>query len=382
MVVYFDNNATTKPLAEVAEAMRPYLHDLYGNPSSPHQYGQECRRAVEDARASVAALIEADAATAVVFTSCATESINHAFHSAFETLGRQQFHIVTSSVEHAAVLQSTEFYRSKGADVSVLGVDAQGNLNLEELDSALVRGPAFVSLMLANNETGVIFPIEQAGEICRRRKAILHVDAVQAIGKLPVNFGQLRCDFLSLSAHKFHGPKGVGALFIRHGAPRIALLRGHQEGNARGGTENVPGIVGMGAAARIVKQGLVADVKRIAGFRDALESGILARVRGSEINGNSIRRLCNTTNIHFPKKNSAQLVERLSAQQVFVSAGAACTTGGKPSHVLKAMGLGDERANGSLRFSLSKLTTREEIERALALVPETIKSSLDVFAVS
>jgi len=382
MAVYLDNNATTKPLPAVLEAMEPYLRDLYGNPSSPHQFGQECRRAVEDARASVAELISAASPTEIVFTSCATESISQAFHIASATFGEKRFRIATSSVEHVAVLETAEYYRHKGAELVIVGVDSEGNLNLKQLDAALSKGPVFVSLMLANNETGVILPLQEAGALCKQHKAIFHVDVVQAIGKLPVAVRELQCDYLSLSAHKFHGPKGIGALYIRHGAARGAWIRGHQEDNARGGTENVAGIVGIGAAAQAVKASLTADMKRMAQLRDALEQGILSAVPGSEINGDSKHRLCNTTNIHFPNKNSAQLVERLSAQQVFVSAGAACTTGGKPSHVLRAMGLGEERANASLRFSLGKLTTRQEIDEALRIVPEALKSSLDVFAVS
>lgn len=382
MAVYLDNNATTKPLPEVVVAMHPFLQDSYGNPSSPHQFGQECRRAVEDARASVAELITAKIPTEIVFTSCATESISQAFHIASTAFGKKPFQIVTSSVEHVAVLETAEHYRAHGAQITVISVDSKGNLDLQELSAALSKGTAFVSLMLANNETGVIFPIQEAGVLCKRHQAIFHVDAVQGIGKTGVDVRELQCDYLSISAHKFHGPKGVGALYIRHGAPRAALIKGHQEDNTRGGTENVPGIVGMGVAAQAVRAGLPSDMKRMSELRDTLEQGILAAVPRSEVNGDTSRRLCNTTSIHFPKKNSAQLVERLSGQGLFISAGAACTTGGKPSHVLRAMGLGEERANGSLRFSVGKLTTQADIKSALQIVPEAVKASMDVFAVS
>ncbi len=382
MSAYLDNNATTQPLTEVATEMARYLDVCYANPSSPHHLGRECRRAVEESRASVSQLITAKAPSEIVFTSCATESISHVFYIASEVLGRQGFRIVVSSVEHTAVLETAEHYESKGATVSILDVDAQGLLDLDKLESALSKGSAFVSLMWANNETGVIFPIQHVGEMCRRHNSFLHIDAVQAIGKLPVNVREVQCDYLSLSAHKFHGPKGVGALYIRQGSPRMAWMKGHQEEETRGGTENVVGIVGMGAAAKAVISDLQTDTIRMTELRDMLEQGILAASPGSEINGDTGKRLCNTSNIHFPHKNSANLVERLSMKGICVSAGAACTTGGQPSHVLRAMDLGEERANSSLRLSIGKLTTKAEIEEAIQVIPDVVRSSLDVRAVT
>jgi cysteine desulfurase len=381
MAAYLDNNASTKLLPAAAEAMQPYLADSYGNPSSPHRFGQESRRAVEKARSAVAELLGAMSPSEIIFTSCATESINQAFHIAWEIHGTKRLHIVTSSVEHAAVLEASEFYRAKGATLSIIPVNSSGDLDLDRLDSVLAKSPAFVSLILANNETGVIFPVEKAGMICRSHKALFHLDATQGIGKMPASVRDWHCDYLSISAHKFHGPKGAGALFVRAGGPRTSFIKGHQETGARGGTENVPGIVGMGVAAEETHSTLATGVDRMASLRDMLESAILAAVPRSQVNGSTERRLCNTSNIYFPGKHSANLVERLSAQSVYVSAASACATGGKPSHVLRAMGLGEERANASLRFSVGKLTTKDEINYAVRTVPKAIHSSLDVFSV-
>ena len=380
MMAYLDNNATTRPLPEVVAAMEPYFYEFYANPSSPHAFGQKCRRAVEQARALVAQLLGTTTPSEVVFTSSATESINHAFHIAWETFGTKGLHLVTSSVEHAAVLAAVEFYKAKGAACSTIPVDSAGRLDLAELDSALSKSPAFVSLMLANNETGVIFPIDKISEICKSHGALLHVDAVQAVGKMRVNCRDLGCDYLSISGHKFHAPKGIGALVIGQRAPRTAWIKGHQESGARGGTENVPGIVGLGAAAEATISGLSTGIAMMTRLRDSLEKEILRLVSGSQVNGDVDQRVCNTSNIYFPRKNSANLVERLSAEAVYVSAASACTTGGKPSHVLRAMRLSQERGDASLRFSVSKMTTDAEVQYAIATIPRAVCSSLDVFS--
>lgn len=380
MDVYLDNNATTKPLDSVVVAMEDCLTDAWANPSSHHLPGRRARARIEKAREAVAALIGCKSPTEVVFTSGGTESISQAFSIADHLSREETPFIVVSAVEHAAVLQAAESRRARGSSVQLIRVDDKGNLDCQNLCDVLGKAPkgTFVSLILANNETGVIFRIKEVAELCRSYGARLHVDAVQAIGKIPVKACELECDYLSMSAHKFHGPKGIGALYIRHGTPKMAIIEGHQENGMRGGTENVPGIIGMGVSADAVLNGLEEDIRRMSTLRDRLEIAILSAMQSAEVNGNRDNRLCNTSNISFPGKDSAVLVEQLSARGVHVSAGAACTTGGQPSHVLRAMGLSEERANSSLRFSVSKLTTDNDIETAAAAVIQVLASSLDV----
>ena len=381
--IYLDNNATTRPLDTVVKAVTSCMSAGFANPSSTHSAGRKVRAAIEKARETVASLIGANVPSSIVLTSGGTEGISQAFFIANET-GRKPLDIIISSVEHAAVLESAENHAQKGARVHIIEVDQSGLFKMSNLESLLERLPrgAFVSLMMANNETGVVFSIPEIAGICKKFGALLHIDAVQAIGKMAVSVEDLQCDYLSLSAHKFHGPKGVGALYIRHGAPRLAMIKGHQENSTRGGTENVPGIIGMGVAAEDITSKTTINMTDTGKLRDTFETAILSAIAGTEVNGDRINRLSNTSNIFFPGKNSASMVEQLSARGILASAGAACTTGGKSSHVLRAMGLGDDRANSSLRFSLSKFTTAEEIERAIEAVKKVVLSSLDVYAVN
>ena len=385
MSIYLDNNATTRPLVEVIEAVQTCLREGYGNPSSLHQAGRNAREEVELARANVAKLIGAENPADIVFTSGGTESISHVFAIARAVAESNTTvpGIGHSTVEHAAVLDAARVCAAHGGTVKTVGVDVNGALDLDALDavlSGMARG-TFVFLMLANNETGVVFDIPKAAELCRKHGAFLHVDAVQAVGKIPVNVDSLGCDYLSLSAHKFHGIKGSGALYIRRGCPRAPLVPGHQEGGLRGGTENVPGILAMGVAAKAaVDADKGAEICSLMfPLRQRLEDAILASVPGSAVNGAGACRISSTSNIFFPGKDAAALVERLSTHGVYVSAGAACSTGGEPSHVLRAMGLSELRANASLRFSLSRFTTVEEIDAAVAIVADVVSTSLDVF---
>ena len=382
MSVYLDNNATTQPLPEVTKAVLDCITDGFANPSSTHQAGRAARMNVERSRESVARLIGCRVVADLIFTSGGTESISQVFAIASARAAKTGAVpcIIHSAVEHAAVWDAADTYAARGALVQSVRVDAHGVLDLAALGKTLAASPkgAFVFLMLANNETGVIFPIKDASAICHAAGAFLHVDAVQAAGKIPVDVADLDCDYLSLSAHKFHGMKGSGALYIRQGCPRAPLVSGHQEAGLRGGTENVPGIVAMGVAAQAALDGLTINTERVGGLRDRLEKSVLDAVPGAEVNGAGAPRLCNTANIFFPGKDAAMLTEQLSARGVFVSSGAACSTGGKPSHVLQAMGLGDRRANASLRFSLSKFTSEADVEAAVTTVKQVYSSSLNV----
>jgi cysteine desulfurase len=385
MSIYFDNNSTTKPLEAVTTAMMEVLGDGdgYANPSSTHILGRRARARIEQARETIATMIGCHTPNDVVFTSGGTESISQALFIGIESQKPASATLIMSAVEHAAVLEAAAYHSAQGVRVETVGVSTKGQLDIPHLERVLRKTPkgTLVSIMLANNETGVIFPIPEVAAICRAHGAYLHVDAVQAVGKTPVNVMALGCDYLSLSAHKFHGPKGIGALYIRNGAPRTSLIKGHQESGARGGTENVPGIIGMATAAQAIWPRIVDNSLSLENLRHQLESSILSAIPGTQINGDTEPRLCNTSNIYFPGKNSAILVEQLSARGVHVSSGAACTTGGKPSHVLLAMGLGDERANSSLRFSLSKLSSESEVDFAVTTVKQVFASSLDVHKV-
>lgn len=376
MEVYLDNNATTLPTTRVIEACLAALRDFPANPSSPHAGGVAARRQVERVRQAVAGFIGAASPSEIIFTSGATESIGLAVNCA---LADSDGGLVTSAVEHAAMLHCARHREGLGCRVSVIGVDELGFLLLNELDEVLLSHPRLISFMLANNETGVLFDMSMIASRCQRGPSLLHIDAAQAIGRTRVKVDELGCDYLSFSAHKFHGPKGIGALYVRSGAPRLAMLPGHQEAGLRAGTENVVGILGLGAA--------ISDLvnwercrQEILVLRDQLELGILAAVPEARVNGGHDSRVCNTTSIYFPFRNAADLVERLSRRGLYVSASAACTTGGEPSHVLQAMGLGRERANGSLRFSLSRFTNAAEVEIACQAVADVFAETPPVLA--
>ena len=368
--VYLDNNATTPVLPEVFEAMRPYFMERFGNASSIHHHGQETRSAVEDARESVACLLGCSAAE-VVFTSGGTESDNLAI-AGWVAAGD---HVITSSVEHHAVLHACKHLEKIGCEVTVLPVDGRGLIDPSDVGRALRPNTKLISVMMANNETGVVHPVEEIGKIAGEANVLFHTDAVQAAAKVPIDVRQIGCDALSISGHKIHAPQGVGALYVKKGTRLQPLFHGgRHERSRRAGTENVPGIVALGKAAEIAKDALDrGDDKKMAAMRDRLEQGILAQVDDSRVNGEGTLRVPNTTNIRFDGIEGEALEIALDLKGLAVSTGAACSSGAiEPSHVLIAMGLRPEQARASIRFSLGKQTTDADIEFALALVPETV----------
>ncbi|MBI4718745.1 MAG: aminotransferase class V-fold PLP-dependent enzyme [Planctomycetes bacterium] len=371
-MIYLDNNATTMPLPEVVEAMNTVMHTGYANPSSIHQFGQSVRHRVECAREQVARLIGATPRE-VLFTSGGTESINTAIRGALaERPDKRRF--VTTAVEHSAVMRLTEELGDEGYAVEYVSVDREGRLDEAHWAAAISEDTALVSLMAANNETGVMFDVPRLAGVAAERGVPVHVDAVQAVGKLPIDVSTWPVALLSLSAHKFHGPKGVGALFVRRRTRlRPLIVGGSQERDLRGGTENVPGIVGMGVAAEAaLRQGGEAAV-RVAGLRDALETGVLQREPAARVNGAGAPRVCNTSNISFPGLQAEAILIVLSEAGICASSGSACSSGSlEPSHVLKAMGIEDHIAHGAIRFSLSRFTTREEIDQVLRMLPELL----------
>ncbi|HEX5131515.1 MAG TPA: IscS subfamily cysteine desulfurase [Candidatus Krumholzibacteria bacterium] len=371
--IYLDNNATTPVLPAVFEAMRPYLTEHYGNPSSPHHLGDRPASAVRDARANVAALVGCTD-TEIVFTSCGTESNNMAIRGVLE-MNRDKRHLITTAVEHSAVLNPCKRYASLGYDVTYLAVDRAGRLDLDELRDALRDDTALVAVMVANNETGVVFPIDQIAKIVHARGVPLHVDAVQGVGKIAIDLRSLGADFLAMSGHKLHGPKGVGALFIRKGtrwAP--VFLGGSQERGRRPGTENVAGIVAFGAACAYAAGNVARYQKDVLALRDRFEKEILARVPDSFVNGIASERLPHTSNVGFHGIDANAMLVLLDEVGICVSAGSACKSGaGLPSHVLGAMGLSPEEASSCLRFSLSTLTTPEDVDACIEHVPAIVE---------
>jgi cysteine desulfurase len=368
--VYMDNNATTRVAPEVIEAMEPFFKDLWGNPSSMHYFGGQVARHVEKARAGVAALIGADPAE-IIFTSCGTEGNNAAISGAAEILGRG-VRIITTRVEHQAVLGPCRHLKQLGYDVVEIGVDAVGQLNIADLRKALQHHPCFVTCMWANNETGTVFPMAEIAEIARSAGAVVHTDAVQAVGKLPVDVRKAPVDMLSFSGHKLHAPKGIGVLYVRRGTKfRPLLLGGHQEHGRRAGTENVPYIVGFGRACELAGRSMPAEQSEVGRLRDRLESGLLAECpKGTMVNGDRDRRLPNTTNMSFRYIEGEAILYHLSDLGIAASSGSACTSGSlEVSHVLRAMGVPAEFAQGSIRFSLSRYTTREEVDYVVENVP-------------
>ncbi|MBM4148121.1 MAG: cysteine desulfurase NifS [Lentisphaerae bacterium] len=373
-IVYMDNNATTRVAPEVTEAMEPFFRELWGNPSSMHYFGGQVARHVEDARAKVAELIGADPSE-IIFTSCGTESNNTAIAGAAEIYGRQA-RIVTSRVEHQAVLGPCRKLGQTGFDVVELGVDSAGQPDLGELRKALQHAPCFVTTMWANNETGVIFPIEEIAGIVKSAGGVLHVDAVQAAGKLPVRVDEVPVDMLSLSGHKIHAPKGIGVLYVRRGTKfRPFMLGGHQEHGRRAGTENVPYIVGLGRACEMAREHLREGPGKLAALRDRLEKGLIAACpSGVLVNGDKGRRLPNTTNMSFRYIEGEAILYHLSDLGIAASSGSACTSGSlEVSHVLRAMGVPAEFAQGSIRFSLSRYTTGEDVDYVIAMMPAIVR---------
>jgi cysteine desulfurase len=361
-VIYFDNNATTRLAPEALEAMQPYLTELYGNPSSIHGFGSQVARKIQVAREQVAALLGAADPIEIMFTSCGTEGDNAAIRGILESQPQKR-HIVTTQVEHPAVLSLCQHLEKKGYRVTWLRIDADGMLDLEELKASLSDDTALVSIMYANNETGVIFPIDAIGEIVKAGGIPFHVDAVQAAGKIPLNLRQSPVDLLTISAHKFHGPKGVGALYVRRGITfRPFMIGGHQERGRRGGTENVAGIVGMGKAAELALRNMPEDEPRVRGLRDRLEQSLLESCPESRVNGRREKRLPNTLNMSFKFLEGEAILVLLDQNGICASTGSACTAGSsEPSHVLRAMGVPPDWIQGAVRFSLSRYTTETEV---------------------
>ena len=368
--IYLDNNATTPVLPDVVEEMRPYFAEMFGNASSIHHHGQETRAAVEHARDSVAALLGCRPAE-IVFTSGGTEADNLAI-AGMVSAGD---HIITSSVEHHAVLQACKHLGEMGCDVTEVPVDGRGLIDPEDVRRALRPNTRLISIMLANNETGVLQPVEEIGKIAAEAQVFFHTDAVQAAGKVPIDVERIGCHALSISGHKMHAPQGVGALYVRKRTRLQPLFYGgRHERSRRAGTENVPGIVALGKAAELTMQGFEAgEDKKMASLRDRLQQGIRAQVEEAGVNGDGAPRVPNTTNIYFDHIEGESLVIALDLKGLAVSTGSACSSGAvEPSHVLTAMGLRADRARASIRLSLGKQNTAEDIDVALALVPETV----------
>lgn len=372
MVIYLDNNATTRVDPDVLASMWPYLSDLYGNPSSMHSFGGQVGAALQDARAKVAELLGAEE-TEIIFNSCGSEGNNTAIHAALSAQPHKR-HIVTTAVEHPAILNVCKHLEKKGYTVTYLSVDGRGQLDLMEVEAAITGGTALVTTMYANNETGVIFPVEQIGAIAKECGATFHVDAVQAVGKVPINLQNSTIDLLTLSGHKLHAPKGIGALYVRRGFRfRPFLLGGHQERGRRAGTQNVPSIIGLGKAAELAREHL-ATVDRERQLRDLLETQLLELIPDCEVNGGGTTRLPSTTNIGFKYIEGEAILFMLNQQGICASSGSACTSGSlDPSHVLMAMGLPYTILHGSIRFSLSRFTTEAEIQQVITVMPSIVE---------
>ena len=373
-VTYFDNNATTAVSPEVLAAMLPYFGDMYGNPSRMNTKGGQVAGAVENAREQVANLLGADPSE-ILFTSSGSESDNTAFWSALQSQPDKK-HIVTTRVEHPAVLNVCKYWERQGYRVTYLGVDNLGKLDPEEFKNALEDTTALASVMFANNEVGNIYPIQQLAEIAKERGVLFHTDAVQAVGKTPIDLTHLSVDMLSLSGHKIHAPKGIGALYIRKGTKFRSFIRGgHQEKGRRAGTENVPYIVGLGMAAKLSGDFMQHERVDVALLRDELEKGLLNKIPDSRVNGDINNRLPNTSNISFKNVEGEAILLMLDRLGIAASSGSACTSGSlEPSHVLRAMGVPFNYAHGSIRLSLSRYTTREEINYVIENFPSVIET--------
>ncbi|HSS19755.1 MAG TPA: cysteine desulfurase NifS [Pyrinomonadaceae bacterium] len=374
-MIYLDNNATTRVAPEVLAAMQPYLTEHYGNPSSAHSLGKQMKAAVEHAREQVAALLGAAKPSEIVFTSCGSESDNWAIGGFLEQ-NPERRHIITTRVEHEAVRNLCEHLAQIGCEVSWLGVDGNGELDLDELRNTLRRDTGIVSVMMANNETGVLFPIEEIGQIVREKSdAVFHVDGVQAVGKVPINLQELEVDLFALSGHKLHAPQGVGALYIRDGVKLPPfIIGGSQESGRRGGTSAVPNIVALGAACELAMN--FAEHERIESLRDKLERTILEKIPNAHLNGtaDTTRRLPNTSSISFEYVEGENILQHLDRAGICVSTGSAChSTTKQSSPTLHAMNVPYTRAQGSIRFSLGRYNTDDDIEQTLAVLPEVVK---------
>ena len=372
--IYLDNNATTAVAPEVLAAMLPYLGELYGNPSSMHSFGGQVGEAVDTARERIAALLGAGP-DEIIFTSCGSESDNTAIWSALQTQPEKR-HLITTRVEHPAVLNVVQYWERQGYHVTLLGVDGKGRLDLDEYAAALSDDTALVSIMFANNEVGDIYPIQAMAEMAKERGILFHTDAVQAVGKTPIDLRHLPVDMLSLSGHKIHAPKGIGVLYVRKGVRFRPFLRGgHQERGRRAGTENVPYIVGLGMAAQLSSDHMQEERVNVARLRDKLENGLLERIPDCMVNGDVENRLPNTSNIAFKNVEGEAILLMLDRLGICASSGSACTSGSlEPSHVLRAMGVPFNYAHGSVRLSLSRYTTEEDVDYVIENFPGVIET--------
>jgi len=372
-LIYFDNNATTQLDPSVIEEMLPFLKEHYGNPSSGYAFAARARKALDFARERLASLLGCEPSE-IVFTSGGTESNNAVISSALQSDPRGK-HVVTSAVEHSAVLGPCQDLTKRGCEVTFVGVDRDGNVDLAELEAAIRPETALVSMMWANNETGVLFPVEQIAEMCRAKGVLFHTDAVQAVGKIPIRLRDTVINFLSLSAHKFHGPKGVGALYVnRRTRFHPLIVGGGQENGRRGGTENVASIVGLGKAAERAAEYLPQEQTQVRAMRDRFEKAILQSVNGASVNGARAARLPNTTSFLFEGIESPAALLLLDRHHICCSAGSACRTGSQEaSHVLRAMNSSSDGARRSLRFSLGRFNSESEIDRAIEIVPKVVE---------
>jgi len=371
-IIYLDNNATTQLDPAAIEEMLPYLTEYYGNPSSGYTFGAQVRRAIDLARERVAALLGCEPGE-IVFTSCGTEANNAALNSALQ-FDPNRRHIVTTAVEHSATFRHCEVLSKRGCGVTTVGVDGEGNLDLEELERAITPETAIISAMWANNETGVLFPVEKIAEIARRKRVLFHTDAIQAVGKIQIRLADSMINSLSLSAHKLHGPKGVGALFVnKRSAFRPSLIGGSQEKNRRAGTENVASIVALGKAAECAMDALADEETRVRALRDRFETSVLEKVPGSSVNGGRAARLPNTTNLSFAGIQADAALMLLDRERICCSAGSACRTGSlESSRVLRAMKVSDENARGSMRFSFGRFNAEAEVDKAVEILAHVI----------
>ncbi|ACC97994.1 Cysteine desulfurase NifS [Elusimicrobium minutum Pei191] len=373
-VIYLDNNATTRTAPEVVKEMLPYFSEHYGNASSMHTFGGENKKVIEDARKKMAALIGAQYPDEIIITAGGTEADNTAIMSAINSFPDKK-HIITSAVEHPAVLEVFKNLQAKGYKVDYIGVDKNGRFNMDEFKAAVNENTALVSIMWANSETGTIFPIEEIAKITKEAGSVFHTDAVQAVGKIPVNVADTDINMLSFSAHKFHGPKGIGALYVKRRTRFMPfIIGGHQEKGHRAGTENVPAIAGFGKACEMALENLK-NTSKTAVLRDRLEKGLLAKISHSKVNGDVENRLPNTSNISFGYIEGESILLHLNDYGICASSGSACTSGSlEPSHVLRAMCVDFNFAHGSVRFSLSDENTEQEIDFVIEKLPPIIET--------
>jgi len=371
-IIYLDNNATTQLDPAVIEEMLPFLTDYYGNPSSGYAFGRQVRDAINLARERVAALLGCEPGE-IVFTSCGTESNNAAVNSALQ-LDSNRRHVVTTAVEHSATRVHCGTVAKRGGLVTVVGVNSNGNLDLAELERAITPQTAIVTVMWANNETGVLFPIQEIAEIARRKRVLFHTDAIQTVGKIPIRLADMTLNSLALSAHKLHGPKGVGALYVnKRSAFKPLLIGGSQENSRRAGTENVASIVALGKAAECAGAALAEENSRVRAMRDRFESGLLERVPDTFVNGDRGARLPNTSNLSFAGIESDAALMMFDRHRLCCSAGSACRTGSQEaSHVLRAMNVPTELARASMRFSFGRFNTETDVDKALEIIPAAI----------